>query len=504
MSGEKVTDQQIRIYMNERKSGKTQPQAAAKANLSERSGRRIDKGAMTIESKNERHWRTREDPLETYWQSVVCPLLEEDPELTPITLHEHLCEIYPDQYDTSSLRTLQRRVKQWRLVHGPEKEVIFRQEKILGEMGISDFTLLKDIVIRIRGEIFDHRLYHYRLVYSGWRFVKVIHGGESFAALSSGLQDAFWQCGGVPKEHRTDSLSAAYNNQSEKTQFTAQYESLSRHYGFKPTRNNPGVSHENGAIESAHAHLKQRMRQAILLRGSHDFESLEAYQSFIEQIVVKLNRQHKTRIDEERSQLGPLPKHRTHDYSELAVLVTSSATITVKRVLYTVPSRLIGSHLRVHIHDDKLALYAGHELVAELPRLYAKGTLRLRRVDYRHVIDSLAKKPQAFRYSLLRDDLLPSADYQTIWQYVDTHLESKKACKYIVSVLSLAASEDCESELGRYICQGITKQQLPSLDHCREHFSHVPAQYPVTQPYQQSLADYDDCIGCSSQAVKDA
>lgn len=501
MSGEKITDHQIRIYMNERKSGKTQVQAAAKANLSERSGRRIDKGAITASPKNSRHWRTREDPLETHWKSIVCPLLEENPALTPITIHEHLCDNYPDQYETSSLRTLQRRVKQWRLIHGPEKEVIFRQEKIMGEMGISDFTLLNDIVISIRGETFTHRLYHYRLVYSGWRFVKVIHGGESFAALSAGLQDAFWRCGGIPKEHRTDSLSAAYNNHSEKIQFTAQYEALSRHYGFKPTRNNPGISHENGAIESPHAHLKQRMRQAILLRGSHDFESLDEYQSFLNRIVAKLNGQHKTRINEERKILNPLPKHRTHDYSEVAVAVTSSATITVKHVLYTVPSRLIGSHLRVHLHDEKLALYAGHELVIELPRIYTKGALRSRRVDYRHVIDSLAKKPQAFRYSLLRDDLLPSADYLAIWQYVDHHLESKKACKYIVSLLSLAANEDCEPELGRFICQGIAKQQLPSLTHCREHFSHTPNHYPVTQSQQHDLQSYDDCISCNVQEV---
>lgn len=165
------------------------------------------------------------------------------------------------------------------------------------------------------------------------------------------------------------------------------------------------------------------------------------------------------------------------------------------------PSRLIGSHLRVHIYDDKLVLYAGHEVVAELPRLYAKGTLRNRRVDYRHVIDSLAKKPQAFRYSLLRDDLLPGADYQAIWQHVDHHLESKKACKYIVSVLSLAASENCESELGRFICQGIAKQQLPSLTSCREHFSHLPNQYPVTHTPQQSINGYDDFIDCQAQEV---
>ena len=117
------------------------------------------------------------------------------------------------------------------------------------------------------------------------------------------------------------------------------------------------------------------------------------------------------------------------------------------------------------------------------------------------MIDSLAKKPQAFRYSLLREDLLPGTDYQTIWQYVDHHLDSKKACKYIVSVLSLAASEACESELGRFICQGIAKHQLPSLARCREHFSHTPDQYPVMHTQQQSLDGYDEIISCQTLEV---
>ena len=379
---------------------------------------------------------------------------------------------------------------------------MFRQEKIPADMGISDFTQLNDVEITIARKPLDHRYYHYRLVYSGWTFVKIILGGESFAALSTGLQDALWRCGGVPVQHRTDSLSAAYNNHSNKTQFTAQYDSLSKHYGFKPTRNNPGVCHENGAIESPHGHLKQRIRQALRMRGNNDFESLAAYQSFIDGIVSRMNRQCKTRFAEEMPLLKPLPKHRTHDYSEVSVTVTSSSTITVKRVLYTVPSRLIGSHLRVHLYDDKLELFAGHEKVAVLSRIYVKGVLRSRQVDYRHVIHSLAKKPQAFRYSQLRDDLLPNADYQSIWQYVDRHLDSKKACKYIVSLLHLAASENCEAALGRYVCQGIASNRLPSLDHCREHFAHSPAHYPVTQAKQHCLQDYDACISFNAKEAR--
>lgn len=501
MSGGRITDQQIRIYMNERKHGKMQCQAAAKANLSERSGRRIDKGEIILGQKKDRHWRTRQDPLDILWTSVVCPLLEETPYLTPITVHEHLSDNYPEDYQASSLRTLQRRIKQWQVKYGPEKEVMFRQQKVPGDMGISDFTRLKDIVITIKKLVFDHQLYHYRLACSGWRFVKIIHGGESFAALSAGLQDALWRSGGVPLQHRTDSLSAAYNNVSEKTEFTTQYASLSQHYGFKPTRNNPGISHENGAIESPHGHLKQRMRQALLLRGSNDFDSLEDYQSFLDKIVSKLNRQHKVRFDEERMLLQSLPKHRTHDYNEVSVSVTSSSTITVKRVLYTVPSQLIGCHITVHVYDDQLILFAGHEKVGKLTRCYAKGPIRTRNINYQHVIHSLVKKPQAFRHSQLRDDLLPNADYQHIWQYVDEHLESRLACKYIVSLLYLATSDDCESKLGRYVCQGIDKGKLPGLDNCRQYFSHSSNHSPVILVQQHDLADYDACITSNSQEV---
>lgn len=254
MSGKPITDQQIRLYMNERKQGRTQVSAAAKTGLSERSARRIEKGELTTEPKPVRHWRTRKDPLEPVWDSVLVPLLEADPQLLPMTLFEYLCDQYPDEFDSTIQRTLQRRVKSWKAKHGPAKEVMFRQQQEPGRLGLSDFTVLKGITITVLGQTFCHLLYHYRLAFSGWCYVKVICGGESFTALSTGLQNAFWRCGGVPQEHRTDSLSAAFNNLAEQEQLTTRYHQLCHHYDVKPTRNNPGKSHENGAIESPHGH----------------------------------------------------------------------------------------------------------------------------------------------------------------------------------------------------------------------------------------------------------
>ena len=490
MPGKHITDQQVRLYMSFKQSGHTQTQSAAKAGISERSARRIDQGNYTSQS-SKRTWRTREDPLESVWNSVLVPLLEANPVLSPITLFDFLCDHYPGQFDETIRRTLQRRVKDWKLVHGPEKEVMFRQTKQPGRLGLSDFTVLKGITITLEGKEFSHRLYHYRLSYSGWRYVKVVLGGESFAALSAGLQEALWRSGGVPEEHRTDSLSAAYKNQVEKEELTEQYTALCRHYGIRPTRNNPGLSHENGAIEAPHGHLKRRIEQALMFRGSNNFANLDAYQHFIDEIVAKLNRQCHSRFQEERPLLQPLPKRRTHEYLQQHVVVSSSCTIVIKRVVYTVPSRLIGQRLCVHIYDERLELYCGHQRVYKLKRQYANKYERKRCVNYRHVIGSLVRKPQAFRYSQLRDDLLPSEDYRLIWRHVDEQLDAQSACRYIVKLLHFAAEYDCEQALGRYVLSQLEHHTLPSEKDYRQRFMPQYLPHPNVHSEQHNLKDYD-------------
>ena len=494
MSGIHITDQQIRLYMKERRQGRTQLAAAAKAAISERSARRIDNGELSVSPKPRRRWRTRKDPLATVWDDTLAPMLELNPELEPITLLEYLDDNYPGEFDNSILRTLQRRVKAWKANYGPAKEVMFRQTKEPGRQGLSDFTVLKNATITIAGNPFDHRLYHYRLAFSGWCHVKAICGGESFTALSTGLQDALWRCGGAPAEHRTDSLSAAFNNLAEKEQLTERYRDLCRHYQIKPTRNNPGQSHENGAIESPHGHLKKRITQALLLRGSNDFNTLEEYQGFIDGIVSKINRRCKTRLEQERPYLQVLPKRRTHDYAEHRVLISSSSSFELKRVTYTVPSRFIGERLYIQLYDERLELFNGHVKVLELRRIYASGSQRGRCVDYRHVIDSLIHKPQAFRFSRLRDDLLPNEDYRQIWRHVDQQLEPHKACRYIVRLLHLAATEQCQDALGRYVLKQIANGRLPSELQCRRRFTGEATVIPLISGKQHDLDSYDQLL----------
>jgi hypothetical protein len=505
MSGRAITPKQVKLYMKQRNQGDTQSQASAKSGISERSGRRIDNGV--IPSKKEaRYWRTRKDPFAAVWESEILPLLEKQPGLMPITLFEDLQDRHPGRYSNKLKRTFQRRVKAWKALHGPDKEVMFRQRKEPGRLGLSDFTELGDIEITVAGESLSHRLYHFRLPYSGWSYINVILGGESYAALAESLQEALQRLGGAPLEHRTDSLSAAYKNitKSEQEDLTTRYRALCEHYGMTPTRNNRGVSHENGAVESPHGHIKKRISQALLLRESCDFGSVDDYRQWLDSLVQRFNRRCGEALEIERGELQGLPVHRTTDYSEQVVKVTTSSTIEVKRIIYTVPARLVGERLRLHLYDDRIEAYVGTVLAHTLPRAYTiKQDQRGRCIDYRHLISQLVRKPQAFRYSQLRDDLLPSATYQQLWSYIDGHLEPRAACKWIVGILALAARADCEQPLGAYLKQQTNKGEIPSLHQLEQRFDPEAARgLPDDLEkgcLQHALSSYDALLPCSQE-----
>ena len=504
MSGVPINSEQVKLYMQNRREGKTQVTAAAKAGISERSGRRAEKGELQLGSRKKRNWRTRADPFADVWESEVVPLLKKNAQFTPMTLFEKLQKDHPGKYHDSKLRTFQRRVSDWKALYGPDNEVMFRQEQIAGRMGLSDFTKLKDVTITLQGHPFKHLLYHFRLAFSGWCSVKVIHGGESYAALAEGLQDALWRLGNVPLEHRSDSLSAAYRNldKDASVDVTQRYEQLCHHYGMEPTRNNRGEGHENGAIESPHGHLKKRIHQALLLRDSCDFDSATAYEEFLAEVVHDINSRKADKIEEERQHLQPLPLQRTADYTEKVVPVSTSSTIQVKRVLYTVPSRLIGKRVRVHIYDNRLDVYLGSSHTATLVRAFSRDkNHRARQVNYRHVIGSLEKKPQAFRYSNLRDDLLPNDTYKAVWAWLDQELEARKACKMMVGILALAHRADCESRLGHDLQNMLASQTLPNLHELEQQFESKEPAIPDIEVNQPPAASYDALLSMDTQGV---
>jgi len=458
-----VRNQQVDLYLSIRESGVTQGTAALRAGFSERTGRRIERG-WRVERKA-RHWRTRDDPFTEVWEQKLEPLLKEYRRFSATGLLRYLQAQYPGQYPDASLRTLQRRTRAWRALYGAEKEVMFRQEREIGRWGLSDFTQLKDVVITIGGKAFAHCLYHFRLTFSGWRFVKVVQGPESYAALANGLEKALWRLGGVPMEHRTDSLSSAYKNlnRDEMEDITVRYESLCRHYGMIASRNNRGRSHENGAIESPHGHLKRSLYEALAIRGSKDFDSVADYQHFVDAIVENDNRRKLAAVQMERATLKSLPSDRLPEYTALSVRVTTSATIRVDRVLYSVPARLIGERLQIHLYDTCLECRVGAHRVLSLPRVYPDGKGEARCIDYRHLIGSLAAKPMAFHRAQLRDDILPDEAWRGIWRVLDEHLPPRQACQLMVGALKLAADHDCERTLGEFLRQETVVGRFPTL-----------------------------------------
>ena len=200
---------------------------------------------------------------------------------------------------------------------------------------------------------------------------------------------------GAPLEHRSDSLSAAYRNleRDQREDATARYAALCAHYGMAPSRNNRGESHENGAVEGPHGHLKRALEDALVLRGSRDFHALSEYRAFVDEAVGRRNAHHRARIDVERAVLKPLPRQRTEDFDTARVRVTSSGGFILRRVFYSVPSRLVGHQLTVRVYDERLELFLGTTPLMQLlrGRVQANGC-NGHVVDYRHVIHSLRRK----------------------------------------------------------------------------------------------------------------
>ena len=492
-----ATKQQVKVFMDERASGRSQVVAAAKAGVSERTARRIEHGEGQRGAKS-RHWRTRHDPFEAVWHEVVEQLVLQ-PSLQALTLLEWLQERYPEAYPDHLLRTLQRRVKDWRALHGPDKEVMFPQSHQPGQRALSDFTTLKDITITIGGVVLVHLLYHFRLAFSGWCHARVVLGGESFTALAEGVTASLQRLGGVPAEHRTDSLSAAYRNLDPSAQqdVTERYQALCEHYGMDASRNNRGRGHENGAIESPHGHLKRRMRQRLALRGSSDFDNVEAYQAFLNSVTASINKRNAERVRAEREHLAQLPFCAGVNYTEAIVRVTSSSTFALRRVLYSVPARLINERLRVHLYDDRLIIHHGSTQLMTLKRLRpgADGA-RVRNIDYRHVIDWLVRKPRALAGLAFRDELLPDTNWRAIYQQLRCDLLIDEACKLVVSGLKLAANTDQSGPIGAWWLDALQAGTCPTLIELQERFQGRPRAIPQEQVVvQHALAGYDQLIG---------
>ena len=493
MPGKRITDHQVHKF-NQHRIRLGQAAAAAKAGISERSARRIEGADALPSQRSSRGWRTRDDPLANVWQTEVVPLLTVDSELNAVTLLEELQRRHPGDYDEGVLRTLQRRMRQWRATHGAEREVYFAQEHPPGRLGLSDFTVADDLGVIVGGESFDHRLYQFALAHSGWRHAMVVPGGESFIALSAGLQGALWHLGGVPEEHRTDSLSAAFKNLAEEADLTRRYADLCRHYGMRASRCNPGQSHENGSIEARNDSLKTALDQALRLRGSRSFDNRQGYEAFVEQIVSRMNVRVVKRLAVERPMLRLLPVRRTAEYEELPARVSKYAIFRVKSEQYSAPSQLIGHRLMVRQYAHHIECWLGGQCVLQRERAVRReGGRHARDIDYRHLVAALQRKPGAFARWVLRDAAFPREVYKKTWERLQAAVTERAACKTMVGLLVLAA-DGHEARLADELEQLIELNQLPDLQALTELLAPSRGEVPTVIVALPSLACYDELL----------
>jgi hypothetical protein len=365
--------------------------AAAKADMGPKTARkyrRLDR--LPSEVGMEHTWRTREDPFEEVW-SWAQELLTQSPGLEAKTLLQALQRQYPGRFADGQLRTLQRRIKQWRAEHGPAKEVFFSQVHHPGRLSASDFTHCSDLGVTLAGIPFAHLIYHFVLTYSNCE-TGTICFSESFESFSEGLQNGLWEVGGVTEFHRTDRLTACVQPAGGPETFKRRYQALLNHYGLAAQAIQAGKGNENGDAEQSHRQFKRALDQALMLRGSRDFANQNACAAFLRELFARQNAGRQARLAEEVALLRPLPARRLEACKRLRVLLEAGSTVRVAGNVYSVPSRLIGEWLEARLYAERVEIFYAQKRVQELPRLRGRGK---HRIDYRHIIDWLVRKPGA-------------------------------------------------------------------------------------------------------------
>jgi hypothetical protein len=415
---------------------KTQEIAAAKAGMDVKTARKYLR-ARTLpgERKADRPWRTRKDKFSDVWPDAR-DQLSANPGLEAKTIFAALQRKYPDRFADGQLRTLQRKVKHWRATEGPAQEVFFTQEHRPGELCASDFTHLTELGITIANQPFAHMLYHFVLTHSNWEAGTICYS-ESFAALSEGLQNALWLLGGVPLLHRTDRMTAAVNNLTELADFQKSYEALLRHYGMEGRKIQTGQANENGDIEQRHHRFKRALDQTLMLRGSRDFADGDEYQTFLAKLFDQLNNGRREKLAQEMEVLRPLPIRRFDSVRRVRVRVNSGSLIAVERNSYSVNSRLIGELVEARVFPERIEVWYGGKKVEQLPRLRGRANYR---VDYRHIIDWLVRKPGAFTSYRYREHLFPSSQFRKVYDLL-TEAVPRHCDQRYLEILELAAKE---------------------------------------------------------------
>jgi hypothetical protein len=480
----------------------TQELAAAKAGMDVKTARKYQAhGKLPSESQTERTWRTRPDPFERVWEEIR-KQVDTNPGLEAKTIFEALQRNYPGEFADGQLRTLQRHLKRWRATEGPGREVFFAQQHVPGRLGQSDFTYMNEVGVTIGGQSFAHMLYHFVLTYSNWEDVTLCYS-ESFESLSEGLQNALWELGGVPLEHRTDRLSTAVNNMTDEKEFTTRYQALLRHYRTEGQKIQTGKANENGDVEQRHHRLKRAVEQALLLRDSHDFPRVADYKKFLRALLVQLNAGRRDRLKVEMQYLKALPDARLESTKRVKVKVDSGSVIYVDRNVYSVNSRLIGEQVEARLSAEEVEVWYAGQKVEQMPRLRGRGK---HRVDYRHIIDWLMRKPGAFENYRYRDELFPTSRFRMAWDTLRELIPLRANRRYL-EILQLAAQEGevrVDDALRRLLEEGEIGEGKLNGEAIRTTLSQQPSASPVTHiaVAEVALTSFDELLSGSTGVMQ--
>lgn len=493
-----ATDAQVRILMRERKKGRTQEQAAAKANLkSPKTTAKYERlGLLPSQLKKPRTYRTRPDAFAEDWPQIE-QMLSDAPELEAKALFEWLQEQQPGKYQENQLRTFQRRVTRWRALNQSQIATLAQVHEP-GEIMELDGTWLTKLGVTIQGQSFKHMLIHCVLSYSNWEWGRVVQS-ESLGAVRLGLQSALIELGYVPRILQTDNSSAATRplgireeaKENIRRTYTHDFLHLLEHYGLEPQTIHLGNPNENADVESSHGALKRALKQELLLRGSRDFEDIVAYEIFLFEVMRKRNRGRQERLAEEIAVMRPLKGTPLANSVRREVRVSSGSLIRVLKKSYSVPTSLIGKKITVYIHEWSLDVYYAGQLVDTLPRLIGQ---KPHYVNYRHLIDTLLRKPGGFRRYRFREDLFPQSIFRRAWEQLEQWYPPRRADIIYLRVLRLAA-RTLESDVAAALELLVNHGRRWNETDVEEWLEPEPVTVPKLNRGAVQLSRYDQLLG---------
>ena len=451
---------------------------------------------LPSEREGPRSWRTRRDPFEEEWPSIV-EKLKDHPRLQAKTLFDDLVAKHPGRYEPGQLRTLQRRMKQWRAEEGPEKELFFAQQHRPGEAMQTDFTSMNSLGITIAAEPYEHLLCHSVLPYSDWSWGTPCRS-ESESALRKSVPAALFRLGRKPEFHQTDNSTAATHRVDKgKRAFNEGYVELMEHLGMKPRTIKIRKCNQNGDVEAGNGALKRYIGQQLMLRDCRDFATHDDYVAWLCGIFEARNRTRGKKLEEELAVMDPVTASPVTEYTELRTRVSPGSTIRVKTNTYSVPSQLRDECVRVRIFDERIEVFYADKLRVTIDRLIGKCR---HRINYRHVVASMLRKAGAFRRYRFRDDLFPTAVFRRAFEVLDAALPERKADIEYLRVLHLAATT-METDVEEALSQILASGAVPSADLVKARVAPAQLAVPDLPVPTVDLVTYDELLEQPAEAL---